>query len=159
MGRSSPPSIYFFLTGFTPLALLHRARSISAREHSARLFLVPQTGQSPYFDLMVEKVHVKALVDSGSQSTIVSRAFLHKIGWSLREAGKPLPKLSMPTARLYGKDGKSGNQELNITAQVELVFSAGNRSVRVPTFVQLGSAHECLLGNSRIGGRGVREWL
>ena len=40
-------------------------------------------GMTPYLDILVEGVPVKALVDSGSQSTIVSRSLLHEVAKKL----------------------------------------------------------------------------
>ena len=59
-----------------------------------------------YVDLIVEGVPVQAMVNTGSQSTILSRNFLHKIGKHLTSQEKPLPCLKVPTVRLYGKNGK-----------------------------------------------------
>jgi len=53
-------------------------------------------------------VSVEALVDTGSQSTIISRALLHEIGSYCRNQGTPLLTLEKPTVHLFGKDGKGG---------------------------------------------------
>ena len=62
-------------------------------------------GPTPYLDVVVEGVPVKALVDSGSQSTLISRSMLHRVAAKLRAGGGQLPKLTLPTVKLYGKDG------------------------------------------------------
>jgi hypothetical protein len=69
-----------------------------------------------------------ALADIGSQPTIISRGLLQKIGTLLIAAGKPLPTLELPMARLFGKDGAGGGWELIITAQTNLVFEADGES-------------------------------
>ena len=73
-------------------------------------------GPTPYFGIVVEGVQVSALVDSGSQSTVISRPLLHQVARKLHAEGMLLPKLTKPTVRLYGKDSQSGRRELNITA-------------------------------------------
>ena len=41
--------------------------------------------------MLTEGVQVSALVDTGSQTTIIAHTVLHEIGRHLREQGKPLP--------------------------------------------------------------------
>ena len=86
-------------------------------------------GMTPYLDILVEGVPVKALVDSGSQSTIVSRSLLHEVAKKLCSQKKILPKLSPPRVKLYGKDGHKGKRELDITAQTELFIEADGHKV------------------------------
>jgi len=62
-------------------------------------------GPTLLFALQIEGVQVSALVDTGSQSTIISHQVLYDIGKHLHSQGKPLPQLEKPSARLYGKDG------------------------------------------------------
>ena len=45
------------------------------------------------FDMIIEEELVEARVDSGSQSTIISRETLDKIGKRLSRQGKSLPLL------------------------------------------------------------------
>ena len=113
-------------------------------------------GPTPYFGIVVEGVQVSALVDSGSQSTIISRPLLHQVARKLRAEGKLLPKLTKPTVRLYGKDGQSGRRELNITAQTELAFAADGKVVKVPVLIQPDSEQSCLLGMNAIPELGVQ---
>ena len=108
----------------------------------------PVIGPLLYCDLEVEGVPVVSMVDCGSQTTIISRLFLHRIARQLQSDGKPLPELKMPTVRLYGKDGPSGNNQLPITAQVDLFVKAGGKAMSVSMFVQPDSAQECLLGTN-----------
>lgn len=54
--------------------------------------------------IQIEEVQVSALVDTGSQSIIISHQVLQDIGKHLHSQGKPLPQLEKPLARLYGKD-------------------------------------------------------
>ena len=51
-------------------------------------------GSAPHLDLPVGDVNASALVDSGSQSTIISGEFLHKIARKAHSGGTPLPSLS-----------------------------------------------------------------
>ena len=101
-----------------------------------------------YCDLEVEGVPVVAMIDCGSQTTIISRSFLHQIASRLQSEGKPVPELKMPTVCLYGKDGPNGKSRLPITAQVDLLVKAGGKTVSVTTFVQPNSTQDCLLGTN-----------
>ena len=108
----------------------------------------PVIGPLLYCDLEVEGVPVVSMVDCGSQTTIISRSFLHQVAKHLTSDGKPLPELKMPTVRLYGKDGPNGRSQLPITAQVDLSVTSGGKTVSVTMFVQPDSAQECLLGTN-----------
>ena len=68
-----------------------------------------------YLEIEVEGVPVKAIVDSGAQSTVISRDLLHKINRHMREQGRLSPTLELPSATLYGKGGRDSS-ELCITA-------------------------------------------
>ena len=116
---------------------------VSPPEHNT-----PVVGPLFYCDMVVEGVPVVAMVDCGCQTTIISRAFLHRVSEQLRKHGKPLPEMSMPTVRFYGKDGPSGRNQLPITAQVDLSVKTGGETVSVTMFVQPDSTHECLLGTN-----------
>ena len=96
--------------------------------------------------LHIEGVPVEAMVDTGSQSTVISRAVLHKVGRHLRQQEKEMPQLRLPTARLYGKDNGGERRELNITAEVSLKIEADGKAVTAPVFVQPDSEQPCLLG-------------
>ena len=113
-------------------------------------------GPTPHLCVEVEGVLVTALVDSGSQSTIISRPLLHQISKKLQSQGKPLPGLLLPTVRLYGKDGRSKNQPLNITDEVVLKVAADGKTTSVPMFVQPDSEQPCLLGMNVIPTLGIK---
>ena len=66
-----------------------------------------------------------------------------------------MPRLELPTARLYGKDGEKGGKALYITAQVPLVVSLGSNLVTVPVFVQPDSEQACLLGMNALPLLGI----
>ena len=68
--------------------------------------------------ITIEGVTVEALVDTGSQSTIISRSLLHEIGQHMKSKG-PLPIIERPTVHLFGKDGAGGGRELVITDQLQ----------------------------------------
>jgi hypothetical protein len=94
----------------------------------------------------IEGIPVEAMVDTGSQSTVISRAVLHQVGRHLRQQGKEMPQLRLPTARLYGKDCGGERRELDITAEVSLEIEADGKAVTAPMFVQPDSEQPCLLG-------------
>ena len=54
----------------------------------------------PTLGLQIEGVQVSALVDTGSQATIISHPVLHDIGRRLCEQGRPLPELKKPSVKL-----------------------------------------------------------
>ena len=83
-------------------------------------------------------------IDTGSQSTIISRAFLHKVFAHMRKSGETPPRLEEPCTKFKGK---SGNPIL-ITAQVPLTLSVEGKVTSVPVFVQPDSEQECLLGSN-----------
>lgn len=76
-----------------------------------------------HVDVGIEGIPVTALVDTGAQSTIISRSTLHAVNQHLKQKRRELPQLELPTVRLYGKDGEKGVKELPITAQVPLVLN------------------------------------
>ena len=90
-------------------------------------------------------VNVTAIVDTASNSTIISRSMLHDIKRHLDSEGKSLPKLELPCVPLYGKEGTKG-KPLDITAQVLLSYSCDGHKVTVPTFIQPESEQHCLIG-------------
>ena len=112
-------------------------------------------GPTLFLKVQIGGVPVEAMVDTGSQSTIISRSLLHKIGRCRKSKGEPLPALEKPTARLFGKDGEGGGKELTITAQIEVDIEADGECVRVPVFVQPQSGQECLLGMNVIPALGL----
>ena len=58
-----------------------------------------------YMSVKIGGVDVEAMVDMGSQSTIISRSLLCAIGAHCRSQDLPYPELA---ARLFGKDGCGG---------------------------------------------------
>ncbi len=103
-------------------------------------------GETLELDVKIEGVKVVAMVDTGAQSSIISRPVLHEVGAHLKKQGKPVPKLEPACVKLFGKDRRVGNHELNITAQVTLTVEADGVSVPVVLFVQPDSSQPCLLG-------------
>ena len=67
-------------------------------------------GPALFVDVSVDGVTVRAMVDTGAQSAIISRTVLHQIGQQRCREGKPVPILEEPTVKLYGKDGVAGGQ-------------------------------------------------
>ena len=59
-----------------------------ASQENAVVQVSSAVGLTPYFNILVESVPVKALVDSGSQLTIVSRSLLHEVAKKLRSQKK-----------------------------------------------------------------------
>ena len=108
-------------------------------------------GPSYWLQISVEGVVVPALVDTGSQSTIISRPLLHKVFCHLKKAGKELPKLEYPCTKFKGK----GGHPINVTAQVQFTLAVDGRSTTVPVFVQPDSEQECLLGSNVLPSLGI----
>lgn len=69
------------------------------------------------------------MVDTGAQSSIISRLFPHHIRRHMKGQGKPLSVLEKPTARLFGKDGEGGGRELTIKAQLQVEVQADGKMV------------------------------
>ena len=113
-------------------------------------------GPTLMLELCVEGLQVAAVVDTASNSIIISISMLHSIKHHLQSLGKPFPKLELPCIPLYGKEGTKGNP-LDITAQVMLSFSCDGRKVTVPTFIQLESEQPCLIGMNVIPFLGITE--
>ena len=90
------------------------------------------------------------MIDTGSQSTIISRSLLCAISAHCRSQDLPYPELDVPTARLFGKGGHGGGhgggRDLVITAQLQLIIEADGESTNVIVFVQPDSKQQCLLG-------------
>ena len=103
-------------------------------------------GPTMVVDVEVEGVLVSTVVDTGSQSTIVSRPFLHKVKRHLESKGKAMPELELP--------GTTG-APLEITARVSLSISVDGKTVKAPVFIQPHSEQDCLLGSNVLGPLGV----
>ena len=111
-------------------------------------------GPTLMLELSVEGLQVAAVVDTASNSSIISRPMLHSIKNHLQSLGQPIPKLELPSIPLYGKEGTKG-KPLDITAQVMLTFSCDGRKVTVPTFIQPDSEQPCLIGMNVIPFLGI----
>ena len=91
---------------------------------------VAAIGPTLMLGVTIEMEPEEAMVDSGSQSTIISRETLHRVGRRLSRQGKPLPLLEAVSGiKLWGKDGK---YQLDITAKVTMTMEAGGKAVKVP---------------------------
>ena len=126
------------------------ASSVTASEKDSRA-----VGPTVYIDLLINGEPVRAMVDTGAQSTIISRSMLHAIGCRAKSEGHPLPVLVQPSVRLYGKDGKGGGRELMITAELQVTLEADCKSTCVSVFVQPNSEQKCLLGMNAIPSLGI----
>ena len=111
-------------------------------------------GPTLMLELSVEGLQVTAVVDTASNSTIISRSLLHDLKNHLQALGRPIPKLELPCVPLYGKEGTKG-KPLDITAQVPLTFACDGRKVTVPTFIQPESEQKCLIGMNVIPFLGI----
>lgn len=125
--------------------------AVSAKERND----LKAVGPTVHLSVKIGGVPVEAMVDTGSQSTIISRSLLHEIGRHLKSKGESLPVLEKPTARLFGKDGEGGGRELSITAQLYVDVEADGESVSVPVFVQPQSEQQCLLGMNVLPALGL----
>ena len=108
-----------------------------------------------YLNLKMEGYPIKAVVDSGAQSTIISRSLLHQVADNMRKAGRQVPELVLPSAKLFGRSG-ADSSELTITAETTVELEVGNRQVTVPVFVQPESDIPCLLGMNALPQLGIR---
>ena len=68
---------------------------------------------------------------------------LHSIARKQKEGGLPPPTLELPTARLFGKDGRRSGCELAITAQLKVRIEMDGLLANVIAFVQPDSEHQC----------------
>ena len=89
---------------------------------SAALYLLikEQTSDAVGPTLMLQLhigVPVEAIVDTGSQSTVISWAVLRQVGRHLHHQGREMPQLRLPSARLHGKDCEGEKLELDIAAK------------------------------------------
>lgn len=105
-------------------------------------------------EVEIEGVPVKALLDTGAQSTIISRATLHAIVKTYKPILAMFLNYNAPLLVRLARMGKGG-KALYITAQVPFVFSLGRYSVTVPTFIQPDSEQACLLGMNAIPLLGI----
>ena len=113
-------------------------------------------GATLELDVKIEGVKVEAMVDTGAQSSIISRPVLHNVGIHMKKQGKPVPKLEPACVKHFGKDGRAGSHELNITAQVTLTVEADGVSIPVVLFVHPDSSQPCLLGMNAAPALGLK---
>ncbi len=133
------------------LPAVSQTNAVSVSEEKARTI-----GTLLHVEVLIEGLPVKAMIDTGAQSTIISRATLHDVYRHLKSKQQELPPLEIPTVHLYGKGGADGRRELVITAQVPLQFTLGDRSVSVPVLCsQIDSEQTCLLGINAIPALGI----
>ena len=140
--------------------LQEEQETLSKTSSSNSTVTTPETvnkavGDTVYLDVLMEDVPVRAMVDTGAQSTIISRSMLHEIAHQSQADGRPPPTLSEPSVRLFGKDGKGGGRELIITAELKVTLKADGESVTVTVFVQPNSEQKCLLGMNAIPLLGI----
>ena len=89
------------------------------QEDSVQVDIVTTTAEAIYltgYDIEVEGVPIEAIIDCGSQSSIISRELLHQIGRTLYHQHRPLPALDRPMHKFSGK----GGDELVVTAKTTL---------------------------------------
>ena len=79
-------------------------------------------GPTFWLNVTVEGIPMDAILDSGSESTIISRHLLHQVFRHRGQLGVPEPKLKVPSVKRYGKDGKVPGKELLITAETTLIL-------------------------------------
>ena len=60
-------------------------------------------GPTLMLKLQIEGVPIKVMVDTGSQSTVISRAVLHEVGKHLHQQGRKMPQLRIPNNRTSWK--------------------------------------------------------
>ena len=91
-----------------------------------------------YLNLKMEEHPVKAVMDSGAQSTIILHNILHQVADNMQKNECTGPELVLPSAKLFRQNG-ADSSELTITAETTLELQVGNHRVKVPVFVQPGS--------------------
>ena len=123
----------------------------SASAESSVNVVTGAVGPSYWLQVTVEGLPVSALVDTGSQSTIISRSLLHKVFKHLKKNGKALPTLEHPCTKFKGKGGHA----IGVTAQVLFTLAVDGKSTAVPVFVQPDSEQECLLGSNVLPALGI----
>ena len=114
---------------------LNKEQQMLKNTSTVGLVTAGAVGPTMFMDVAVEGFLVSAVVDVGSQSTIISRSLLHSIKSHLQSEGKATPRLDLPGLTLYGKSG-SGRSPVDITAWVNLTFAADGKAVNAPVFVQ-----------------------
>ena len=85
--------------------LLDKEQEMLTEPYSTVKVVSGAVGPNLLFDISVEGVAVAAMVDTGSQATIISRSLWHEVNSWLKSQGKSLPKLKLPSMPLYGKGG------------------------------------------------------
>ena len=108
-------------------------------------------GPSYWLQISVEGLAVSALVDTRSQSTIISRPLLHKVFRHLKENGKTPPKPDYPCTKFKGK----GGHLTSVITQVLFTPAVDGKSTTVPVFVRPDSEQECLLGSNVLTALGI----
>ncbi len=93
--------------GFVETGTDSQTSAIKASEEKALA-----VGALLHMNIDLEGLPVKAMVDTGAQSTIISRSTLYAVNHHLKQQGTNLPPLELPTVRLYGKDGQKGGKQL-----------------------------------------------
>ena len=78
--------------------LLTQSTVSSVNTITAKPMVGDAVGPTLYCDLKIEGVATEAMVDTGSQSTIISRALLHRIAKNLEAQQRPLPELELPNS-------------------------------------------------------------
>ena len=89
-------------------------------------------------------VEVEALVDTGSQTTIISMALLHRVAAKMRMSGRTC--LSYRSRVLSSR--KKGGGPILITAQVLLTVCLDAKVTTVPFLIQPDSEQDCPLGTN-----------
>lgn len=107
------------------------ARGESTIRHVTAVGKAEAIGPTLWLNVTIEGVPIDAMVDSGSESTIISRHMLHRVFRHCRQLGLPEPKLKVPSVKFYGKDGKAPGKELLITAETTLIIGVDGKFVQV----------------------------
>jgi hypothetical protein len=110
-----------------------------------------------YSDTEVEGVPVKAIFDSGAQSSVISRNPLQQVNRRMKEPRRSSPTLETPSVTLYVKGGRDTcSSELCVAAQTNLQLSVDGLTVTAPVVVQSSIGVPCLLGINVLPKLGVR---
>ena len=111
-GRSEPPARVLAAVTDAELESEIARRKLDREEQlletsteSSIKVVTGAVGPTLLLEVSVGGVPVSAVVDTGAQSTIISRSLLHRIRDHLKAKEESMPKLRLPSPRLYGKSG------------------------------------------------------
>ena len=132
---------------------LEKSKLQEARVGTVVADAIKAVGPVLFLDVEIEGCPVRGVLDTGAQSTIVSREQLHQI--AMQQVRREGPNLVTPSVKLNGRSG-SDRSELTITAEAQLQVALDGYHASVPILIQPGSDIPCLLGMDVLPLLGVK---